>query len=197
MSRSSIITNRSRRGGVDRARDRAAPLDLIVANAGVSGGMGESANDTRRIFSVNLDGVLNTVLPALSSCMRPRKSSHIAHRQLPRRLSRHRWSRRPTAAPETAVRVWGEGLRGALAPENIGVTVVCPGFVVSRMTAINKFPMPFLMDADRAARIIQNGIAANRGRVAFPWPTWALVWLLAMLPDSWAEVLARAAPGKE
>ena len=176
-------------------RDQTAPLDLVVANAGVSGGMGETSDHTRRIFGVNLDGVLNTVLPAMD-LMRPRQRGHIAL------ISSLAAFRGVGGAPaysgsKAAVRVWGEGLRAALAPEGIGVTVVCPGFVVSRMTAINKFPMPFLMDADRAARIIQAGIARNKGRIAFPWPTWAAVWLLAVLPDRWAGALSSTFPGKD
>ena len=50
---------------------------------------------------------------------------------------------------QAAVRVWGEGLRPLLAAEGVGVSVICPGFVISRMTQGNAFPMPFLMDSDR------------------------------------------------
>ncbi len=189
------VTDRAGMAAWVANRDRIAPLDLVVANAGVSGGMGESADHTRRIFGVNLDGVLNTVLPVMEA-MRPRRRGHIAL------ISSLAAFRGVGGAPaysgsKAAVRVWGEGLRAALAPEGIGVTVVCPGFVVSRMTAINKFPMPFLMDADRAARIIQIGIARNKGRIAFPWPTWAAVWLLAALPDRWAGALSSTFPGKD
>src|SRR5690349_13542216 len=44
-----------------------APLDLVIANAGISGGTHggpETPDQTRAIFQVNLDGVLNTALPA-------------------------------------------------------------------------------------------------------------------------------------
>jgi NADP-dependent 3-hydroxy acid dehydrogenase YdfG len=44
-------------------------LDLVIANAGISAGPGaegyESEDQSRAIFGVNLDGVLNTVWPAL------------------------------------------------------------------------------------------------------------------------------------
>ena len=177
------------------ARDRATALDLVIANAGVSGGMGETADATRRIFAVNVDGVLNTVLPVID-LFRPRRGGQIA---LVSSLASFRGFGGAPAygASKAAIRVWGEGLRCALAKENIGVTVVCPGFVTSRMTDVNKFPMPFLMSAEKAAETIRQGIAANRGRVAFPWPMLAAVWLLALLPDSWAGAISGQMPDKD
>jgi short-subunit dehydrogenase len=179
------------------ARDKAQALDLVIANAGVSAGLGslgESAAATRHIFSVNLDGVLNTVLPALE-CFRARRRGQVA---IISSLASFRGVGGAPAycASKAAVRVWGEGLRCALTKENIGVSVVCPGFVVSRMTEVNTFPMPFLMSAERSARIIQRGIAANKGRIAYPWPMMAGVWLLAALPDGVANFIGRMLPDK-
>jgi short-subunit dehydrogenase len=176
------------------SRDKVRPLDLVVANAGISAGVGESDETTRRIFAINLDGVINTVLPALE-VMRPRKAGQIA---LISSLASFRGVGGAPAycSSKAAVRVWGEGLRGALAGENIGVSVVCPGFVVSRMTDVNTFPMPFLMNAEKAVRIIQRGLAANKGRIAFPGPMLFGVWLLAALPDAIAGALTRILPKK-
>jgi short-subunit dehydrogenase len=92
--------------------------------------------------------------------------------------------------------VHGEGLRGELAPAGIGVSVVCPGYVATPMTAVNTFPMPFLMTAERAARIIRRGLARNRARISFPWPMAAAVWLLQALPPALVDPLLRLAPRK-
>jgi short-subunit dehydrogenase len=178
--------------------DRAAPLDLVIANAGISGGPGqrgmETVEQTGRIFTTNLDGTINTVFPAIER-MRQRGHGHIAlmaslagFRGLP--------SAPAYCASKAAVRVWGEGLRGALAKEGIGVTVICPGFVETPMTAVNRFPMPFLMSAERAARLMRKGIDSNRARVSFPWPTAAVAWLLAALPPGWIDRLLRGLPAK-
>lgn len=180
------------------ARDHAAHLDLLIANAGVSGGtggLGESSDAARRIFAVNVDGVFNTVLPAIE-IFRARRRGHIA---IVSSLAGFRGMGGAPAycASKAAVRVWGEGLRAALARENVQVSVVCPGFVVSRMTDVNKFPMPFLMPAAKAAHIIQNGLAANRGRIAFPWPMRFAIWLLSLLPDSLAYAATRGMPAKD
>ena len=51
-----------------RDRDHEQSLDLVIANAGVSagsGGSGESAEQTRQIFSINVNGIFNTVLPTI------------------------------------------------------------------------------------------------------------------------------------
>lgn len=173
------------------------PLDLVIANAGISagsGGNGETAEQTRAIFAVNVDGVLNTVLPALPA-MRARRSGQIA---IVSSLASFRGlAGAPAyAASKGAERLWGEGLRGWLAPEGIRVSVICPGFVTSRITARNRFPMPLLMEADEAARRIVAGLAANRGRIAFPWPMRAASWAFAALPDAWADWIARRMPRK-
>jgi short-subunit dehydrogenase len=175
------------------ACDAAGPLDLVIANAGVAGvadGHAEGVDEeAHHVFPVNIDGVVNTVLPALAP-MRRRKRGQIV---IMSSLAGFRgFGRSPAySASKAAMRVWGEGLRLRVAKDNVGVTVICPGFVRSRMTATNTFPMPFLMDGDRAARIMRRGIAANRARVAFPWPMAALVWLVAALPVSWTDRLLR------
>ena len=158
-------------------------LDLVVANAGISGGTaagGEAAEQARAIFHTNVDGVLNTVHAAVYA-MRPRGRGQIA---IVSSLAAFRgYPGAPAySASKAAVRVYGEALRGALVSEGIGVSVVCPGYVRSGMTAANTFPMPMLMDADRAAGIIRRGLAKNRARIAFPWPIYAVAGMFGVLP---------------
>ncbi len=183
--------------------DFAAPLDLAIANAGVSagtggagsaGGGGETVAQTQRVIATNLDGVLNTVLPAVAQ-MRPRGRGQVA---IMSSLAAFRGFPGAPAycASKAAVRVWGEALRGELHGAGIGVSVICPGYVRSPMTAINDFPMPLLMDAERAARIIRRGLARNRPRIAFPWPLYAAVWLLSALPPRLTDPLLRRLPKK-
>jgi short-subunit dehydrogenase len=174
-----------------------APLELVIANAGISGGAGfagETPEQARRIFAVNLDGVLNTVLPALTYLRKRRRgqlglmSSLASFRGFPGAPA--------YCASKAAVRVWGEGLRPLLAAEGIGVSVICPGFVTSRMTQGNAFPMPFLMDSARAARIIADGLSANRARIAFPLPMRLATWVLAALPPAATDPAMRGLPKK-
>ncbi len=177
--------------------DRPAPLDLVIANAGISagtGGGGETEAQARRIIATNFDGVLNTVLPAIA-CMRPRGRGQVA---IMSSLAAFRGFPGAPAycASKAAVRVWGEALRGALHDTGIGVSVICPGYVRSPMTAVNDFPMPLLMDAERAARIIRRGLARDRPRIAFPWRLYAAVWLISALPPRITDPLLRRLPKK-
>jgi hypothetical protein len=64
------------------------------------------------------------------------------------------------------------------------------------MTAVNAFPMPFLMEVDRAAAIIKRGLTRNKARIAFPWPLAAAAWLLAALPPAVTDPLLRRLPEK-
>ncbi|MDA0219293.1 MAG: SDR family NAD(P)-dependent oxidoreductase [Proteobacteria bacterium] len=177
-----VVDAEAMRGWLEEA-DGQAPLDLVVANAGTSagsGGRGESEAQARRIFAVNVDGAMNTVLPLLPA-MTARGRGQIA---LVSSLAGFRGFPGAPAycASKAALRVWGEGLRGLLAPQGIGVSVVCPGFVRTPMSDGNPYPMPMLMEAERAAAIIVAGLARNRGRIAFPWPLTWLVQAIAALP---------------
>ncbi len=172
--------------------DADQPLDLVIANAGISAGSGQSgmaetADQARRIFDVNLAGVLNTVFPVLPRMIGRGRGQVAVMSSLA--AFRGIASAPAYCASKAAIRVWGEGLRGALRPHGVRVSVICPGFVESRMTAANSFPMPFLMPAERAARLIRRRLARNRSRITFPWPMAALVWLMASLPAGLTDVL--------
>ena len=170
------------------AMERAHRLELVIANAGVSagsGGGGESDAQARHILATNLDGVLNTIHPAIE-CMRRHAPLDGVRGQIAIMSSLAAFRGFPGApaycASKAAVKSYGESLRGVLAAEGIELSVICPGFVRSRMTESNRFAMPYLMDSDRAAAIIRRGLARNRARIAFPWQMYLAVSLLAALP---------------
>lgn len=179
------------------ASESVSPLDLVIANAGISagtGGGGETAEQTRTIFATNVDGVFNTVMPALPP-MQSRRRGQIA---IMSSLASFRGFPGAPAycASKAAVRVWGEGLRGEMAPFSIGVSVICPGFVETPMTAVNRFRMPFLMDVERASRIMARGLEENRGRIAFPWPMHVMARIAGCLPSRLMDRIAAGMPKK-
>lgn len=191
------VTDRAALADWITARDGEVPVDLVIANAGISAGTGggvETEAQARAIFATNLDGVLNSIHPLIPA-MVARGRGQIA---LMSSLASFRGMAGAAAycGSKAAVRVYGEALRGDLARHGVGVSVICPGFVVSRMTAVNRFPMPFLMDAERAARIIRGGLAVGKGRVAFPFPTYAVSWLLGVLPPGLVDKIMARAPRK-
>lgn len=179
------------------ARDEAAPVDLLIANAGIAAGTGqggESAAQARNTFAVNIDGAVNTV-QALLPVMIARRRGQIA---LVSSLAGFRGLPGTPAysASKAALRIYGEALRGELGSHGIAVNVICPGYVATPMTAVNNFPMPFLLSAERAAAIIKHGLARNRSRIAFPWPTYFAVWMLAALPPGMTDWIMARLPKK-
>ena len=174
--------------------DDAHPVDLILANAGISIDKDNSSLDDfsviRQTLDVNVGGVLNTVEPLLARLI-ARKNGQIAVVSslagffgLPYAASYN--------ASKAAVRVWGESIRYVLKKDGIGVSVICPGFVRSRLTETAPFPMPFMVSAEKASAIIRKGLAANRARIAFPLGIKAAVWLGLVLPGSWSARLMGA-----
>lgn len=179
------------------ACDEAAPLDLVMANAGISLGDAleyDLARHTSEIFAVNVDGVFNTVHPAIH-VMRRRKRGQVA---IMSSLAGYFGMAGAPAysSSKVAVRAYGEALRGLLRPQGITVNVICPGFIETHMTARNRFRMPFLMKPEKAAEIIRRGLADNKGRIAFPFPMLAVVRLLQALPASWLDFIMRNLPMK-
>lgn len=177
-----------------------APLDVVFANAGVSTGEETNAN-VRNTFAINVGGVVNTVLAALDLLRRrtdEARRSHPPHLVLTASIAGYGPLKAcPSySGTKACVRTWGLALRGMLAAEHIRVSVICPGFIRSRITAQNTCPMPFFMEADKAAQIIWSRVLRNAGLIAFPWPMRFATWLLAILPYRLNELLNRLLPKK-
>jgi len=178
--------------------DAATPLDMIIANAGISAGTGgeegETAAQVRRIFATNIDGVINTVQPALPAMVTRKRgqiviiSSLAGIRGLP--------SCPAYSASKACVRYYGEGLRGWLASKHVHVNIVCPGYITTRMTDVNDFPMPLKMSAEKAARIIARGLEKNTGRIAFPSLLYIPVWFLSCLSPRLTDPIFSRLPSK-
>jgi len=165
--------------------DRAAPLDLVIANAGISAGTRKATRGTQgddsRVFATNILGVANTVVP-IQPRMRERGHGQIA--LMSSLAGYHGFADAPAyCASKSAVRLYGTALRKAYRKDGVGVSVICPGFVRSPMTDVNDFRMPMLMDANPTARIICRGLARNRRVIAFPWPMYIGARLLSLFGD--------------
>ena len=182
--------------------DAIAPLDRVFSNAGVSTGEENEAN-SRRTFAVNVGGCVNTVHPAIE-LFRKRKPADggpvPGHPQIVITASIAGYGPLKAcpayAATKSCVKTWGLSLRGMLAPEGIRVSVVCPGFVRSRITDGNTCPMPFFMEADKAAAIILRRVDRNVGMIAFPWPMRFGAWWISTLPYRINELINLLLPKK-
>ena len=165
--------------------DARHPIDLVVANAGVTAGLGdgrsrESDADAERLAEINYKGVVHTV-SGIVEPMRARGRGQIALvsslaglRALPDMPS--------YSATKAAVIAYGDSLRGWLAPFGVSVSIICPGFVTSPMSARHKGAKPFEIPADKAAAIIMRGLHRRRSLIAFPWPLVLGIRLNRILP---------------
>lgn len=170
-----------------RAFDQDHPVDLLIANAGIASTLAaqddsEDWDTVRRVFGINTWGTLNTIAPLMER-MRSRRHGQIG---IVSSLSAYVGMPISPAycGSKAAIKVYGEALRGWLAPQGVGVTVICPGFVKSDMSDRFPGPTPFRVSAEKAARLIQDGLARNRARIAFPFPLTLSMWFLSILPPA-------------
>lgn len=180
------VTDREKMWKVITAIDARHPLDLVIANAGISGGTGgdnywgEPIVQVRSIFDINFTGILNTIEPVLPA-MAARGRGQIA--LMSSLASFSGWPGAPAySASKGAVRLYGEALRGSLMNKGIEVNVICPGFIRTPMTDINEYAMPFMIEPEKAAVLIAAGLQKNRGRIAFPWQMYLLAGFAGILP---------------
>lgn len=174
-----------------------APLHLVFANAGVSTTQ-EVSENIRRTFATNVGGVVNTVLPAIEIMQKaPKKQpKHIVitasiagYHGLPACPS--------YSASKACVKAWGEALRIDLGKRyGIRVSTLAPGFVRSRITDKNTCPMPFFMEADKAAELIAKRVDRNVGLIAFPCPMRLGAWVVSILPNALSDLIYRWLPYK-
>lgn len=165
-------------------QDAITPIDLVIANAGISAGFtGDAAaaqTQADEVFAVNLQGVLNTIHPLIPR-MIARGQGHVVLmsslagiRALP--------SAPAYSASKAAVRFYGDALRGELATYGVHVSVVCPGWITTPLTATNDFPMPFKISVDAAATRIKRGIEAKKSRIVFPKQLYLPLRIMDALP---------------
>ena len=172
--------------------------DLVIAAAGVSvGTRGDEFADVaklRRVLEVNTMG-LAAALAAFAPAMRAAGkgtlvgvASVAGFRGLP--------GAGAYSASKAAGIAWLESLRTELAGSGVAVVTICPGFIDTPMTRVNRYRMPFMLQADDAARRIARAIAAKRRLTVIPWQMALVSRILRMLPGPIFDRLAARAPRK-
>ena len=169
---------------VHDAVKRAGPIDVAIANAGVgvTGHASKIIGEAEVMMRVNYFGMLylfGAVVPAMIERGAGRfagMASIAGLRGLP--------SASGYSASKAAMQTFLESARVELAPLGVRVTTVNPGFIATPMTEKNTFRMPFLMQADAAARIIVDGIERGARVVEFPRPMSMAMRFARLLPSS-------------
>ena len=168
----------------DAIKEKFGRIDVVIANAGVSGAFKASQfriDAAGQMIDVNVKGLLNTVGAVLPEmCQRNSGvvvgiSSLAAYISFPQSYV--------YCASKSAVSAILQGLRRELRSTNIQVTTICPGYIRTAITAANQFSMPFLMDADVAAQRIVRAIERGDPVYDFPRRLRWVIRLLAVLPE--------------
>jgi short-subunit dehydrogenase len=128
--------------------DSLHPVDLVIANAGIGGSKAlaqnslEAGDVARRILSTNVVGVVNTVTPLLPRFV-ARGHGHIAIVS-----SLAAFLGLPDcpaySASKAALRIYGDALRRLVGPQGVDVSVICPGFINTPMSASLPFRPPLV-----------------------------------------------------
>src|SRR5205807_1958438 len=146
------------------------PVDLLIANAGVGAPTvltPLNVPDIEKMFRVNVLGVIYAIEAVLPGMLERKKghlaavSSIAAYKGLPGESG--------YTSSKAAVNTFMEGLRIQLRDKGIAVTTICPGFVKTPMTEVNKFHMPFLLEAEEAARRMVRALGKKKKVYNFPW----------------------------
>jgi short-subunit dehydrogenase len=169
---------------VRQVREQLGPIDLLVANAGVGAPTlldPVNVGDAEKMFQINVLGVIYCIEAVLPEMLQRGRghlaavSSLAAYKGFPGESA--------YCASKAAVNVYLEGLRIQLRGKGIAVTTLCPGFVKTPMTEVNEFKMPFLLQADEAARRMVRALERRKKFYGFPWQTNLLMKLTRWLPD--------------
>ncbi|HTM62201.1 MAG TPA: SDR family oxidoreductase [Burkholderiales bacterium] len=178
--------------------DRFGPPDLVIANAGISAGtLGEAIEDIaklRAVLEVNVTGMaasLAAFAPAMRKAGRGTLAC-IASVASFRGLA----GNGAYSASKAAARTWCESLRTELHGSGVSVVCVCPGYIDTPLTRVNRFRMPFLLSADEAAPRIARAIAARRRVAVIPWQMALVSVVLRAMPDWLYDYFASRAPRK-
>jgi NAD(P)-dependent dehydrogenase (short-subunit alcohol dehydrogenase family) len=168
---------------VGRIEDRLGGIDLAFLNAGtyVRFGVADFTVEAfGRQIEINVMGTVNCLDPVLAR-MRQRNAGHIA---VVSSLTAYRGLPYASAygASKAALTNMCEAMKPELDALGIQMTIIHPGFVKTPLTDLNEFPMPFLMEADAAARRIVDGLERGAFEITFPRRLAILLKLARCLP---------------
>lgn len=92
----------------------------------------------------------------------------------------------PNGQPYSSTKAAVTNIAESLKAENpfLDIKVIHPGFMKTRLTAKNKFKMPFVIEADKAAEHIIKGMQKSAFEIAFPFIFLLLLKITRLLPYS-------------
>jgi short-subunit dehydrogenase len=167
------------RAGADFTARFGVP-DVVIANAGISrGALTDEPGDLptfRAVMDTNVLGIVYTFAPFVAAMREAHAGALVGiasvagFRGIP--------GSGAYSASKAAAITYLESLRVELVGSGVAVVTVCPGFIETPLTARNPYAMPFILTADKAARLIARAIARRRRFYVLPWQ---MAWLGRLL----------------
>jgi short-subunit dehydrogenase len=159
--------------------------DIVIANAGVSRGtLTEIEDDLQAfqdIFDINVMGMVHTFHPFVAPMRQAGTGTLVGiasvagFRGIP--------GGGAYSASKAAAIKYCESLRVELRGTGVSVVTICPGYIRTPMTAVNKFKMPFLIDVDEAVIRFARAIDARTSFTVIPWTMGVAGRILRMVPN--------------
>lgn len=177
---------------------RAGCPDIVIANAGVSVGTlteyDEDIDAFQQVLDINVLGMVKTFQPFVAAMREAQRGSLVGiasvagFRGLPGASA--------YSASKAAAISYLESLRVELHGSGVKVTTICPGYIRTPMTANNPYAMPFMLDADEAAKRMARVIESESAFAVIPWQMGLVGRVLKLLPRWSYDRLFANAPRK-
>lgn len=172
--------------------------DIVIANAGVSAGtLTEYAEDLdafQQIIDTNVLGMVKTFQPFVAAMREAKQGTLVGiasvagFRGLP--------GAGAYSASKAAAVSYLESLRVELRGSGVKVVTICPGYIRTPMTALNPYPMPFILEAGDAAKRMACAIETQTAFAVIPWQMGLVGRALKLLPRWLYDRLFAGAPHK-
>lgn len=166
--------------------DNELELSQVILNAGTC----EYIDDVIEFDAMLFSRVITTNLIAVGHCISAFLPLLTKGGQLGLMSSSATYLPFPRAeaygASKAAISYLGRSLRLDLAAKpsiDIGVSVICPGFVDTPLTAKNDFAMPMQISSEQAAERIFKGMAQRQFEIHFPKRFTFILKCLSWLPE--------------
>ena len=173
-------------------QDEFSMLDRIILNAGTCEYLDFPEPEwaaIRRVMEVNYFGSINCLELALPLLRASNSQPHII--VIASQVTLAPFPRAEAyGASKAALQYFFDSLRADVAPENIDVTIVNPGFVDTPLTRKNDFKMPFLVDANSAAERIIKGFRKRPREINFPRRLKWMLKLSNLMPVTWDKLIS-------
>ncbi|PTR15241.1 hypothetical protein C8R31_104270 [Nitrosospira sp. Nsp2] len=202
-SRASIYAADVRDAGAIRAAGedfmhRYGCPDVVIANAGISRGTLTAYAEDNEVFedivATNVLGMVNLFQPFLAAMQAAGRGSLVGiasvagYRGLP--------GGGAYSASKAAAISYLESLRVEMYGSGVSVITICPGYIVTPMTANNPYRMPFILTAEVAAEKIITIVENKVSFAVIPWQMAIVARVLKLLPDFLYDRLFANAPRK-